>query len=186
MLDGNLITLKKKFGGGQMDQKIIMKNGMGMHTTSYMVIKTVECFLGFQIRFGKTINVEHYCLQRTNYPLRAFVMLTVLDMHAMSLTVQVVRHHHHVLQLNLDVQHSCLESSKYEDSPIVTTNLHHRLAPFHPQHAYPIKCAKAPFKFALLPLDVPSSVISMDVLRVLVGLEMIDCRAIEAPYINMY
>eukprot|EP00978_Attheya_sp_CCMP212_P005512 scaffold12361_cov60-Attheya_sp.AAC.1 len=57
----------------------------------------------------------------------------------------------------------------------------HQKAPFRPRHAYPIKCANDPFKFEFLPLDALSSALSMDVPRILVGLEMIDCRAIEAP-----
>eukprot|EP00978_Attheya_sp_CCMP212_P047325 scaffold421308_cov64-Attheya_sp.AAC.2 len=39
-----------------------------------------------------------------------------------------------------------------------------------------------PFKLAFVPSDAPSSALSMDVPRVLVGLEMVDCHAIEAPY----
>jgi hypothetical protein len=38
-----------------------------------------------------------------------------------------------------------------------------------------------PFKLSFLPLDAPSSELPFDVLRILVGLEMIDCRSIEAP-----
>jgi hypothetical protein len=46
---------------------------------------------------------------------------------------------------------------------------------------YPLKCANAPFNFAFLPVDAPLSELSMDVPRVLVGFEMVDYRAIEAP-----
>jgi hypothetical protein len=38
-----------------------------------------------------------------------------------------------------------------------------------------------PFKYAFIPLDAPSSALPIDVPRVLVGLEMVDCHAIEAP-----
>eukprot|EP00978_Attheya_sp_CCMP212_P024823 scaffold78633_cov33-Attheya_sp.AAC.1 len=65
-----------------------------------------------------------------------------------------------------------------------------------PVHFYMLLCttratydipppAKAPFKFAFLPLDAPLAVLSMDVPRVLVGLEIIDCCAIEAPYCRL-
>eukprot|EP00978_Attheya_sp_CCMP212_P021605 scaffold63367_cov61-Attheya_sp.AAC.8 len=39
-----------------------------------------------------------------------------------------------------------------------------------------------PFKLAFIPIDVPSSALLIDVPRGLVaGLEMVNCRAIEAP-----
>ena len=37
-----------------------------------------------------------------------------------------------------------------------------------------------PFKLAFIPLDTPSSALSMYVPRVLVGLEMVDCRAMRS------
>jgi hypothetical protein len=37
-----------------------------------------------------------------------------------------------------------------------------------------------PFKLAFIPLDEPSSVLSVDVLHVLVGLEMVDCHAMRS------
>ena len=39
-----------------------------------------------------------------------------------------------------------------------------------------------PFQLAFIPLDAPSLALPMDVPRVLVGFEMVDYRAIEAPY----
>jgi hypothetical protein len=43
------------------------------------------------------------------------------------------------------------------------------------------KSGNHPFKLSFLPLDAPSSELPFDVTRILVGLEMIDCRSIEAP-----
>ena len=43
------------------------------------------------------------------------------------------------------------------------------------------KSGNHPFKLSFLPLDAPSSELSFDITRILVGLEMIDCRSIEAP-----
>ena len=43
------------------------------------------------------------------------------------------------------------------------------------------KSGNHPFKLSFLPLDAPSSELPFDITRILVGLEMIDCRSIEAP-----
>ena len=46
-----------------------------------------------------------------------------------------------------------------------------------------------PFKLTCIPLDEPSSALSIDVPRFLVGLEMVDCRAmrsaVSAPPLSM-
>jgi hypothetical protein len=43
------------------------------------------------------------------------------------------------------------------------------------------KSGNHPFKLLFLTLDAPSSELPFDITRILVGLEMIDCRSIEAP-----
>jgi hypothetical protein len=44
-----------------------------------------------------------------------------------------------------------------------------------------LKSGNDPLKSGLIPLDAPLSYRPIDVLRVLVGYVMVDCRAIEAP-----
>jgi hypothetical protein len=43
------------------------------------------------------------------------------------------------------------------------------------------KSGNHPFKLSFLHSDAPSSELPFDIMRILVGLEMIDCRSIEAP-----